>query len=267
GPSGQQRVEQPGRGRLADRDAAGDAQDVRHGPLGPPEELAQHAAALLGSGEMEVEEPRQRQVDVGDFGQIDGVVHAAELFQLVRGESQGRVLAERAPLLPAQFNVAVVHLGRVTTWCASPIGRGTHRLWMKSGDSRSAGRGTSAPSPSGGVRTVAASSPERPCWRPGRSPGWPARARTAASGRSRATGRAEATAGCGRCATWPTARSAYTYPKASATARSARQASGCPAAASYRAATRSEEHTSELQSRENLVCRPLLEKKKNTERS
>src|SRR5690606_41408261 len=29
-----------------------------------------------------------------------------------------------------------------------------------------------------------------------------------------------------------------------------------------RAATRSEEHTSELQSRENLVCRLLLEKKK-----
>src|SRR5690606_42015816 len=30
-----------------------------------------------------------------------------------------------------------------------------------------------------------------------------------------------------------------------------------------RAASRSEEHTSELQSRENLVCRLLLEKKKN----
>src|SRR5690606_41885522 len=29
--------------------------------------------------------------------------------------------------------------------------------------------------------------------------------------------------------------------------------------------TRSEEHTSELQSRENLVCRLLLEKKKNTD--
>src|SRR5690606_41711334 len=29
--------------------------------------------------------------------------------------------------------------------------------------------------------------------------------------------------------------------------------------------TRSEEHTSELQSRENLVCRLLLEKKKNTQ--
>src|SRR5690606_39817441 len=32
------------------------------------------------------------------------------------------------------------------------------------------------------------------------------------------------------------------------------------------AENRSEEHTSELQSRENLVCRLLLEKKKNTER-
>src|SRR5690606_41606374 len=32
-----------------------------------------------------------------------------------------------------------------------------------------------------------------------------------------------------------------------------------------RAAARSEEHTSELQSRENLVCRLLLEKKKNRE--
>src|SRR5690606_42073781 len=37
-----------------------------------------------------------------------------------------------------------------------------------------------------------------------------------------------------------------------------------PGAASwFRRASRSEEHTSELQSRENLVCRLLLEKKKN----
>src|SRR3712207_9122578 len=33
---------------------------------------------------------------------------------------------------------------------------------------------------------------------------------------------------------------------------------------SYRSAPRSEEHTSELQSRQYLVCRLLLEKKKNT---
>src|SRR5688572_31356181 len=36
-----------------------------------------------------------------------------------------------------------------------------------------------------------------------------------------------------------------------------------PAASSVRHADRSEEHTSELQSQSNLVCRLLLEKKKN----
>src|SRR5204863_4274091 len=37
---------------------------------------------------------------------------------------------------------------------------------------------------------------------------------------------------------------------------------GRPAAASRRSSSRSEEHTSELQSRRDLVCRLLLEKKK-----
>src|SRR6266700_8203046 len=36
--------------------------------------------------------------------------------------------------------------------------------------------------------------------------------------------------------------------------------------AARRSATRSEEHTSELQSRENLVCRLVLEKKKKKEK-
>src|SRR5690606_41322832 len=41
----------------------------------------------------------------------------------------------------------------------------------------------------------------------------------------------------------------------------------CPAVGFERAiGSRSEEHTSELQSRENLVCRLLLEKKKQTNR-
>src|SRR5690606_39646236 len=38
-----------------------------------------------------------------------------------------------------------------------------------------------------------------------------------------------------------------------------------PCSSSCSSGRRSEEHTSELQSRENLVCRLLLEKKKNTE--
>src|SRR5690606_40079973 len=44
--------------------------------------------------------------------------------------------------------------------------------------------------------------------------------------------------------------------------RRCRPASSRPARRTSRTRTRSEEHTSELQSRENLVCRLLLEKKK-----
>src|SRR5256886_9618404 len=45
--------------------------------------------------------------------------------------------------------------------------------------------------------------------------------------------------------------------------RSAGMAAGDQAPARPRASARSEEHTSELQSQSNLVCRLLLEKKKN----
>src|SRR5690606_39504085 len=48
--------------------------------------------------------------------------------------------------------------------------------------------------------------------------------------------------------------------------RRRRRARRCPAPAGC-APPRSEEHTSELQSRENLVCRLLLEKKKPTSRT
>src|SRR5690606_41942431 len=78
-------------------------------------------------------------------------------------------------------------------------------------------------------------------------------------------------AACRRCSTrrpsWPTssASSAPTRPRVSGRShrrapvrgRSPTPRSSCP---------RSEEHTSELQSRENLVCRLLLEKKKQTTR-
>src|SRR6266853_3836819 len=46
-------------------------------------------------------------------------------------------------------------------------------------------------------------------------------------------------------------------PRARCTARASRRRAGCPR-------SRSEEHTSELQSQSNLVCRLLLEKKKKT---
>src|SRR2546427_5775647 len=51
-------------------------------------------------------------------------------------------------------------------------------------------------------------------------------------------------------------------PQAVAATGRRRHAEGRPAAAQWRAERRSEEHTSELQSQSNLVCRLLLEKKK-----
>src|SRR2546427_5033316 len=61
-----------------------------------------------------------------------------------------------------------------------------------------------------------------------------------------------------RCATVPT-RCAAT-PSSCASARAAVARSG-----RHVTTARSEEHTSELQSQSNLVCRLLLEKKKNSE--
>src|SRR5690606_41917357 len=54
------------------------------------------------------------------------------------------------------------------------------------------------------------------------------------------------------------------FPSAPARATTA---SRCGGSATTTRCTRSEEHTSELQSRENLVCRLLLEKKKYARRS
>src|SRR2546427_7656794 len=55
-------------------------------------------------------------------------------------------------------------------------------------------------------------------------------------------------------------------PQAVAATGRRRHAEGRPAAAQWRAERRSEEHTSELQSQSNLVCRLLLEKKKKKRR-
>src|SRR5438067_8261914 len=53
-------------------------------------------------------------------------------------------------------------------------------------------------------------------------------------------------------------------PRAAPDRRAACRRVQSPRARGHRAGTRSEEHTSELQSRFDLVCRLLLEKKKNT---
>src|SRR2546427_3842719 len=63
-----------------------------------------------------------------------------------------------------------------------------------------------------------------------------------------------------RASSWPSSR--HCTSKGTRSSLSCTRTWGCCAARS--ASTRSEEHTSELQSQSNLVCRLLLEKKKIT---
>src|SRR5690606_42157982 len=70
--------------------------------------------------------------------------------------------------------------------------------------------------------------------------------------------------------TFPTRRSSDLAPARAPPRRRRRRAGGAappprPSACRRSCAPRSEEHTSELQSRENLVCRLLLEKKNEVE--
>src|SRR5690606_41830030 len=58
--------------------------------------------------------------------------------------------------------------------------------------------------------------------------------------------------------------STFRWIRAARNAKPSRSLSTC--GSSQRSGSRSEEHTSELQSRENLVCRLLLEKKKTKKR-
>src|SRR3712207_7839402 len=65
-------------------------------------------------------------------------------------------------------------------------------------------------------------------------------------------------------ARWPTSDSARAVATKHACAPRKAAGSSSKTSSSARRACRSEEHTSELQSRQYLVCRLLLEKKKNT---
>src|SRR5690606_41907118 len=92
-------------------------------------------------------------------------------------------------------------------------------------------------------------------------PSSPTRRSSDLAGPARSAGPAQA-AGPARAAA-QAAGPARAAAQAAGPARAAAQAAGPARAAAP--APRSEEHTSELQSRENLVCRLLLEKKKKQE--
>ena len=77
GPLCEQRLQDAGERALADGDAAGDADDVRHLRGDRAEEGGRDLVEVLRGAHVQVEEPAQRQVDRGHLVEVDVVVDAA----------------------------------------------------------------------------------------------------------------------------------------------------------------------------------------------
>ena len=105
GPPGEQQPQQPGGRALADRDAAGDPDHVRHPLLLLAEERAGGGAQAVGRGDVEVEQPRQRQVDRSHLVEVDVVAEAADGVELLERQRQRRVRAQGRPVVAVELDV------------------------------------------------------------------------------------------------------------------------------------------------------------------
>ena len=101
-PAGQQRLQDAGERALADGHAAGDADHVRHARRHRAEERRRHAGQVLGRADVQVEQARQRQVDRRDLVEVDALVDAAQLRQVVLAQGQRGRRAQRRPVVAAE---------------------------------------------------------------------------------------------------------------------------------------------------------------------
>ncbi len=107
-PPRQQCLQHTGGRGLADGDRSGDTDHERHlmvRVLLPPEERRGRGEQSLPGRDLEVDQPRQRQVHLGDLREIDLLAEAAQADQFVFREHQWRRLAQRPPLLAVELDV------------------------------------------------------------------------------------------------------------------------------------------------------------------
>ena len=112
-PAGHQRLQHPGKGALAHRHAASNADDVGAHPHQPAEKVVAHPRQRLGRPEVQVEQSRQGQVDIHHLLQRHLVVDAAQGDQLGLGQCERRAGAQPGPVGPAEALVGckVIHRG------------------------------------------------------------------------------------------------------------------------------------------------------------
>ena len=90
---------------LAHRDAAADADDVRHLGRQTAEEGRAGAVEILGAADVEVEKPRHRQIDLRDLVQRHVLVDAAQTLQFFLRQRVRRVGAQPPPRLLVEGDV------------------------------------------------------------------------------------------------------------------------------------------------------------------
>ena len=108
GPTGQQRLEDAGERALADSDTAGDADHVGHLRAERAEERGRHLLQVLGRGHVQVQEAGQWQVHDGDLFEVDAVVDAAQLGQVVLAQRQRCRRAQQPPVVAHERQVPTV---------------------------------------------------------------------------------------------------------------------------------------------------------------
>ena len=105
GPAREELAQDAAGGALAHRDAAADADDVRHLGRQTAEEGRAGAVEILGASDVEIQEARHRQVDLRDLVQRHVLVDAAQPLQFAFGQRQRRVGTQTSPRLLVEGDV------------------------------------------------------------------------------------------------------------------------------------------------------------------
>ena len=101
-PARQQRLQHARRRRLADRDRAGDADDVGHLAVGRAEEALRRLEQPLRRRDVEREQARQRQIDGDDLVERDRIVGRLQLAQIVDRQRELGVGAQLRPFVAGE---------------------------------------------------------------------------------------------------------------------------------------------------------------------
>nr|GEZ30648.1 hypothetical protein [Tanacetum cinerariifolium] len=122
-PARHQGLQHPGKRALAHRDAAGHRHYIRLTFGGPSQKGVLDAVQIARRADVQIDQARQRQVNVGDILKGNVLVHAPQCRQIFLRQRQWRTGTQPRPLRAAHYQIVIrCHLLRssqvsVSTWC------------------------------------------------------------------------------------------------------------------------------------------------------